>query len=116
LLFAGEEKSKIVWKVTAPAGLVPVIAPENLDWRGPGNLGTVKFNAEPNTSTDATRLTYLLDIDLAPAVIPVGNYSSLLDLNRRFSHPSARRVLLQPAIAAEKSAPKISAPEAKAGV
>ena len=116
LLFAGEEKSKIVWKVTAPAGLVPVIAPENLDWRGPGNLGTVKFNAEPNTSTDATRLTYSLDIDLAPAVIPVGNYSSLLDLNRRFSHPSARRVLLQPAIAAEKSAPKISAPEAKAGV
>ncbi|NDG63563.1 MAG: DUF3857 domain-containing protein [Planctomycetes bacterium] len=116
LLFAGEEKSKIVWKVTAPAGLVPVIAPENLDWRGPGNLGTVKFNAEPNTSTDATRLTYSLDIDLAPAVIPVGNYSSLLDLNRKFSHPSARRVLLQPAIAAEKPAPKIAAPEVKAGV
>ena len=116
LLFAGEAKSRIVWKVTAPAGLVPVIAPENLDWRGPGNLGTVKFTAEPNTSTDATRLTYSLDVDLAPAVIPVGNYSSLLDLNRRFSHPSARRVLLQPAVAAEKPAPVIADPQAKAGV
>ena len=116
LFYSGESKSKFVWNITAPAGLVPVIAPENLDWRGPGNLGTVKFVAEPNAATDATRLTYSLEMDLAPAVIPVGNYSSLLDLNRRFSHPSARRVLLQPAVAAEKPAPKISAPEAKAGV
>ena len=102
--------------MTAPAGLEPIIQPEQLDWRGPGNLGTVKFVAEPNAATDVTRLTYSLEMDLAPAVIPVGNYSSLLDLNRRFSHPSARRVLLQPVVAAEKPAPKIAAPEAKAGV
>ncbi|MDA1261865.1 MAG: hypothetical protein O3B75_03100 [Planctomycetota bacterium] len=59
--------------------------------------------------------SFAFGFQAAPAVIPVGNYSSLLDLNRRFSHPSARRVLLQPLVAAEKPAPKIVVPEGKAG-
>lgn len=97
LLFAGENESRTTWKVSAPAGLKPVIQPEPLDWRGPGSLGTAKFTAETGAATDRTRLSYSLDLDLHPALIPTGNYSELLDLNRRFNHPAARRVLLQPA-------------------
>lgn len=115
LLYSGERESKIVWNITAPAGLVPMIAPEALDWRGPGSLGTVKFNVQPDTSTDATRLAYSLEMDLSPAVIPVGSYGALLDLNRRFNHPAARRVFLQPATSLEPQPPAPVSPSSKAG-
>jgi hypothetical protein len=91
--------------VTAPPGLEPIIQPEQLDWRGPGNLGSVRFTAENGVGTDETRLTYTLTMDLAPAIVPVGNYRALLDLNRHFTHPSARRVLLQPVAKADAVTP-----------
>ena len=105
LLSSTEQKSRNTWKVTAPPGLEPIIQPEQLDWRGPGNLGSVRFTAENGAGTDATRLTYTLTMDLAPAIVPVGNYRALLDLNRHFTHPSARRVLLQPVAKADAVTP-----------
>ena len=51
-------------------------------------------------------------LDLHAAVVPVGNYASLLELNRRFTHPSARRVLLQPIA---RAAPAGSAPGSPQG-
>ena len=105
LLSSTEQKSRNTWKVTAPPGLEPIIQPEELDWRGPGNLGSVRFTAEKGAGTDATRLTYTLTMDLAPAIVPVGNYRALLDLNRHFTHPSARRVLLQPVAKADAVTP-----------
>ena len=70
----------------------------------------MQFTADSETADDATKLTYALKIDFDPALIPTGNYGELLDLNRRFNHPAARRVLLQPGSAATSS-PSAPAPE-----
>jgi hypothetical protein len=97
LFVGGEQRYRLNWTVSAPAGLVPVMQPESLDWKGPGSLGSLRFISEVEPARDATRLVYALDADLSPAIVPTGNYAALLELNRRFRHPAARRVLLQPA-------------------
>ena len=95
LLVASESRSHIEWTVTAPGGLKPVIQPETLNWDGPAKFGTVKFSAAARQADGKTRLTYTLDQDTRPALIPAANYADLLDVNLRFGHPAARRVLLQ---------------------
>jgi hypothetical protein len=84
-----------VWTVTAPAGLKPVIQPETFNWDGPAKFATIKFTGEAQQTNGKTRLTYTLDLDLRPAVIPAANYVDLLDINLRFGHAAARRVLLR---------------------
>lgn len=113
LLSSAEQRRRTTWKISAPPGLTPIIEPEPLDWRGPGNLGSVRLTSERGTATDATRLTYVLELDLQPAVVPVGNYGALLELNRRFMHPSARRVLLQPAAKPVPESPAANAAPAE---
>jgi len=88
-------RSHAVWTVTAPAGLKPVIQPETLNWDGPAKVGTIKFSGEAQQTNGQTRLTYTLDLDLRPALIAAANYADLLDINLRFGHAAARRVLLR---------------------
>lgn len=94
LFISGESQSRTTWKVTAPGGLKPIIQPEELEWTGPGNFGTIRFDSDAKQNDGKTELTYTLDLDTNPVIVPKGNYPDLLDLNRHFSHPSARRVLL----------------------
>ena len=95
LLVTQDNRSHIVWQVSTPAGLKPVIQPESLNWDGPAKFGTIKFTAETQQTDGSTRLTYTLDQDTQPAMIPAANYSDLLDINLRFGHAAARRVLLR---------------------
>ena len=95
LLVSADSRSHVVWTVTAPGGLKPVIQPQALDWDGPAKFGTIKFAAAAQQADGKTRLTYTLDLDTRPALIPAANYSDLLDMNLRFGHAAARRVLLQ---------------------
>ncbi|MEI6654394.1 MAG: DUF3857 domain-containing protein [Verrucomicrobiota bacterium] len=88
-------RSHAVWTVTAPAGLKPVIQPETLNWDGPAKFGTIKFAGAAQQTNGQTRLTYTLDLNLQPALIPAANYAALLDINLRFGHAAARRVLLR---------------------
>jgi hypothetical protein len=94
LLITDQSRSTTTWKVTAPAGLKPIIQPKEMVWTGPGNFGTIAFHADVAQADGKTSLTYTLKQDTKPVIIPQGNYQDLLDLNRHFSHPSARRVLL----------------------
>jgi len=95
LLVTGDIRSHVVWTVTAPGGLKPVIQPETLNWDGPAKFGTIKFAAGAQQADGNTRLTYTLDLDTRPALIPAASYSDLLDINLRFGHAAARRVLLR---------------------
>ncbi len=95
LLIGNENSSRSTWKITLPGGLTPIIQPENLDWTGPGNFGTVAFQGSTSQQNGKTELRYSLDLSTKPVIVPTGNYKDLLDLNRHFSHPSARRVLLE---------------------
>ena len=95
LLVAEDNRSHVVWTVTVPGGLKPVIQPETLNWDGPAKFGTIKFDSAVQQADGKTRLTYTLDLDTRPALIPPANYADLLDLNLRFGHAAARRVLLQ---------------------
>ena len=95
LLISQENKTRSTWKITLPGGLKPIIQPENLDWAGPGNFGHVGFTGSASQQNGKTVLDYTLDLDTKPVIVPTGNYQDLLDLNRHFSHPSARRVLLE---------------------
>ncbi len=95
LLVAEDNRSHIVWQVSAPSGLKPVIQPESLNWDGPAKFGSIKFTAGAQQIDGTTRFTYTLDQDTQPALIPAANYSDLLDINLRFGHAAARRVLLR---------------------
>jgi transglutaminase-like putative cysteine protease len=95
LLISQENKARSTWKVTLPGGLKPIIQPENLDWAGPGTFGSILFHGSASQQNGNTVLEYSLDLDTKPVIVPTGNYKDLLDLNRHFSHPSARRVLLE---------------------
>ena len=95
LLVTGDCRAHVVWSVTAPGGLKPVIQPETLNWDGPAKFGTIKFATAAQQADGKTRLTYTLDQDTRPALIPAANYAALLDINLRFGHAAARRVLLR---------------------
>ena len=95
LLVAGDNRSHVVWTVTAPGGLKPIIQPESLNWDGPAKFGKIQFASDVQQADGKTRLTYTLDLDTKPALIPATNYGELLDLNQRFGQAAARRVLLQ---------------------
>ena len=84
---------KQMWR--SPNGLKPVIQPESLNWDGPAKFGSIKFTAGAQQIDGTTRFTYTLDQDTQPALIPAANYSDLLDINLRFGHAAARRVLLR---------------------
>ena len=94
-LVSTETRSTFTWNVTLPGGLKPVIQPQNYEWTGPANLGTAVFCGGGEAGDDKTCLDFLLDIRLHPALVPTSDYPNLLDLNRHFSHASARRVLLE---------------------
>ena len=95
LLVTADSRSHVGWTVTAPAGLTPVIEPQSLNWDGPAKVGTIKFAGAAQQADGKTRLTYSLDLDTRPALIPAANYPDLLDINLRFGHAAARRVLLR---------------------
>ncbi len=86
--------SKFTWQVTLPGGLKPAILPENIDWAGPGGLGTVQFRSVLQSSADKSTLDVEYEAHLRPAILPAGNYADLLRLNQTFRHGSRRRVLL----------------------
>jgi len=93
-LQAGRQDFSLNYRIETPAGLKPLIQPEALDWRGPGTLGTFRVTAENRSAASATVLNYTLAGHIRPALIPTGSYAQLLDLNRRLTHPSSRRILL----------------------
>jgi len=95
LLITGDSRAHMSWTVNAPGGLKPVIQPEIFDWTAPGNSGTIKFTADAKPADGKTQLNYSLDFDTHPTLVPASDYPRLLDLNRRFGHAAARRVLLQ---------------------
>lgn len=95
LLISGDSQSRVVWSVTAPGGLKPVIKPETFDWAGPANFGSARFTGEANQADGKTRLNYTLNLDTHPTLVPASRYSELLEMNRRLGHASARRILLQ---------------------
>lgn len=95
LLVADDSQSRIQWTVTTPGGLKPIIQPESLDWAGPANFGSIKFTTDAKQADGKTQLDYTLDLDTHPALVPASDYPRLLELNRRFSHAAARRVLMQ---------------------
>lgn len=93
-LQAGRQDFLVNYQIETPAGLKPLIQPQALDWKGPGSLGTFRITASSRSESSATVLNYSLAAHLRPALIPAGSYAQLLDLNRRLTHPSARRILL----------------------
>jgi len=93
-LQAGRQDFSLNYRIETPAGLKPLIQPEALDWRGPGTLGTFRVTTENRSAASATVLNYTLAGHIRPALIPTGSYAQLLDLNRRLTHPSSRRILL----------------------
>jgi hypothetical protein len=101
-LHYGRQDFVVNYHIETPADLHPLIQPEALDWKGPGTLGTFRLTTETRYEPSATVLSYSLAAHLRPALIPTGSYAQLLDLNRRLTHPSARRVLLK------KESPKLS--------
>ena len=70
------------------------ILPETLDWKGPGTLGTLRITADSRSDATTTVLNYNLAAHIRPALIPSGSYAQILDINRRLTHPSSRRILL----------------------
>jgi hypothetical protein len=92
---ASTRDSKFTWKVKLPANLEPAILPQNIDWSGPGALGTVKFTSTLTPGTDHSLLEATFEMNIRPAILPPGNYADLLKLNQTFRHGSSRRVLLR---------------------
>jgi hypothetical protein len=93
-LQAGRQDFTVNYRIETPGGLKPLIQPEALDWKGPGTVGTFRFTAESRSEASATVLNYSLAAHVRPALVPTGSYPQLLDINRRLTHPSARRILL----------------------
>ncbi len=93
-LESGRQDFIVNYHIETPSGLKPLIQPKALDWKGPGTLGTFRITAESRSEPTGTLLDYSLTAHLRPALIPTGSYAQLLDLNRRLTHPSARRILL----------------------
>lgn len=85
----------ISYHITTPLGYRPLLQPEALDWKGPGTLGSFRVTRSALGGKDNAQLDYSFGTHLRPALIPTGSYGQIIELNRKISHPAARRVLLR---------------------
>jgi hypothetical protein len=89
-------ESQVRYEIRLPASYRDVhLAPGAVTWKGPVNLGSVRFRMAKRTMPGGrTILEIVQEANLNPAVIPADDYASLLDINRRLSHPKNRTVLV----------------------
>jgi len=69
--------------------------PEDISWNAPAGLGSLEFRTVVPVKGDDTReIEIRREVHFDSAVIPVHDYSSLVGMNRKISHPAARTILV----------------------
>jgi transglutaminase-like putative cysteine protease len=89
-----------VARIHLPPGFrAPLLAPEQLDARIPGGLGTV--SVQRTKGDDGNTIVFTHTAEAHAGIIPAVDYPELFELNRRLGESSARTVLLQTTAADE---------------
>jgi hypothetical protein len=84
------------WSVSLPSGMTLKSAPEDVDWNGPGNTGTVCLKTVQKKSADGICVLDRTETILfTPGIVPPARYASILELTRRLTQANTWRVLLE---------------------
>lgn len=71
------------------------LVPEDFEWQAPAEMGTLRFTTVESRQDDGRRVVTLKrDVDFHSAVVPVEQYSGLLEVSRRINHPAMRTVMV----------------------
>jgi transglutaminase-like putative cysteine protease len=92
LYWQGRQRAQVAVMLHLPERWREVLlAPEEREWEAPKGLGEIRVEVEK--TDDLIRVEH--EMRLKPGVIDTEDYSDLLEINRRLSHPAARAVLLR---------------------
>ncbi len=106
-MVSGRTDTAIDWEITLPDNVTVDTAPDPMTWEGPAGFGTVSITRDEKTDHDQVKkVCFRQKIDFQPTVIPAANYSSLLDINKRFSNPWQWRVILRKHVASQTGGSK----------
>lgn len=94
--YASEYEGAITWTIRLPAGYHPAILPSAFDWKGPEQLGSYNVTSSSKRLPDGRlELTFRHEAHFEPEIVPASNYETLRELQRRLTHPSMWRILLE---------------------
>jgi transglutaminase-like putative cysteine protease len=88
---------KAVYEVLLPDAIASVeLAPPDLAWQGPSNMGTIEFKTDPlEPSESGKRLRITQRVNVRQALVPAIQYPALLEAKRRMAHPATQTVLVR---------------------
>jgi transglutaminase-like putative cysteine protease len=93
LVWSGYSDGITELDIVLPDDYEPVILPKSFSWSAPNGAGLVEMAVEYSPLANAVRIVQLVDTD--PALIDAEDFPSIIEADRKLSHPDMRTILLK---------------------